>query len=351
MHTKRKAAAAVALGASALLLAGCAASSGASESSASADADHVSIQLDFQPRGIHSIFYMADELGYFADEDIVVDEILVGKSSGETLRLLGTGSSDFGMADLPTLAVARSQEVPVKALAAVNQNSPLAMCTLADKHTLETPEDHVGLTVGVQSSGSTYVFYKALLAANGIDPSQLTEVTVQPPYENYLLTGQVDVVPCYLDAEVSVLEEHAGGAGSLSILEGGDWGYDTYGTGVFAADEMIEGDPELVERFMSAYVRAFEYVIENPEEAAQTLADSLPASCGDESGLRGCPGVRVRSWGRLPCRTRGRRSSRFRAGRPVAAWCRWRSRRRAASVCRPLRAAVRGASAAGGRRW
>ena len=56
---------------------------------------------------------MADELGYFADEDIVVDEILVGKSSGETLRLLGTGSSDFGMADLPTLAVARSQEVPV----------------------------------------------------------------------------------------------------------------------------------------------------------------------------------------------------------------------------------------------
>ncbi len=281
MHMKRKAATAVALGASAMLLAGCAASSGASETSTSTDADHVSIQLDFQPRGIHSIFYMADELGYFADEDIVVDEILVGKSSGETLRLLGSGSSDFGMADLPTLAVARSQEVPVKALAAVNQNSPLAMCTLADKHTLETPEDLIGLTVGVQSSGSTYVFYKALLAANGIDPSQLTEVTVQPPYENYLLTGQVDVVPCYLDAEVSVLEEHAGGEGSLSILEGGDWGYDTYGTGVFAADEMIEGDPELVERFMSAYVRAFEYVIENPEEAAQTLADSSPQLSGN----------------------------------------------------------------------
>ena len=125
------------------------------------------------------------------------------------------------------------------------------------------------------------MFYKALLAANGIDPSQLTEVTVQPPYENYLLTGQVDVVPCYLDAEVSVLEEHAGGEGSLSILEGGDWGYDTYGTGVFAADEVIEGDPELVERFMSAYVRAFEYVIENPEEAAQTLADSSPQLSGN----------------------------------------------------------------------
>ena len=51
MHMKRKAVAAMALGASALLLAGCAATSGAAEKSASVDADHVSIQLDFQPRG------------------------------------------------------------------------------------------------------------------------------------------------------------------------------------------------------------------------------------------------------------------------------------------------------------
>ena len=168
------------------------------------------------------------------------------------------------------------------------------MCTLADKHTLETPEDLVGLTVGVQSSGSTYVFYKALLAANGMEPSQLTEVTVQPPYENYLLTGQVDVVPCYLDAEVSVLEEHAGGEGSLSILEGGDWGYDTYGTGVFAADELIEGDPDLVERFMAAYVRAFEYVIENPEEAAADPRGLVAAAGGQRRPVHGAARSRYR---------------------------------------------------------
>ncbi|PPG31222.1 ABC transporter substrate-binding protein [Pseudoclavibacter sp. RFBB5] len=273
---------ALTLGASIAALTACASTDApAATGGAEGELDPVTIQLDFQPRGIHSVFFVADELGFFAEEGIEVEDILTGKSSGETLRLVGSGSGDFGMADLPTLAVARSQDVPVKALAAVNQVSPLAMCTVADRHTLETPADLEGLTVGVQSSGSTYVFYKALLAGNGIAPDALTELTVQPPYENYLITEQVDTVPCYLDAEVTILEEAAGGEGSLSILPGSEWGYDTYGTGVFASDEMIENDPELVQRFMNAYARGLQYVIDNPAEAAQILADSSPQLAGN----------------------------------------------------------------------
>ena len=243
---------------------------------AGGEPDHVTIQLDFQPRGLHSIFFVADEQGFFEQEGIVIDDILKGTSSGDTLRLVGSGQGDFGMADLPTLVVARSQGIPVQALAAVNQTSPLAMCTVADRHVIEEPADLEGLRVGVHSSGSTYVFYQALLAANGVDPSSLTELTVQPPYEQYLLQEQVDTVPCYVDAEITILEEHAGGPGSLSVLMGSDWGYDAYGTGVFASDEMIENNPELVQRFMNAYVKALEFVAENPDVAAETLAASSP---------------------------------------------------------------------------
>lgn len=266
-----------ATGALALSFAGALAVTGCSaESSGEGGADHVSIQLDFQPRGLHSIFFVADDQGFFEEQGIVVDDILTGTSSGDTLRLVGTGQGDFGMADLPTLAVARSQDVPVQALAAVNQTSPLAMCTVADRHVIEEPAGLEGMTVGVHSSGSTYVFYQALLAANGVDPSTLTELTVQPPYEQYLLQGQVDTVPCYVDAEITILEEHAGGPGSLSVLMGSDWGYDAYGTGVFASDEMIENNPDLVQRFMNAYVKALEFVVDNPQVAAETLAESSP---------------------------------------------------------------------------
>lgn len=271
MHRTIRTITALAAATTVVAVAGCSDSGSGSEG-----LDAVTIQLDYQPRGLHSIFYVADELGYFEDAGIEISEILTGTSSGDTLRLVGTGQGDFGMADLPTLIVSQSEDVPVAALAAVNQTSPLAMCTVADEHPVETPADLEGLTVGVHSSGSTYVFYQALLAANGIDPSALTELSVTPPYENYLLTGQVDTVPCYTDAELTILEEHAGGEGSLDVLMGSDWGYEAYGTGVFTSDEMIESDPDLVQRFMDAYAQALDYVAEHPREAAEILAASSP---------------------------------------------------------------------------
>jgi NitT/TauT family transport system substrate-binding protein len=243
--------------------------------------DHITIQLDYQPRGNDAILYVAEKLGYFAQERITVDSILVGRSSGDTLRLVGSGKSEFGISDLPTLVVARSENLPVKALAAINQKSPLGMCALAGKHKLASPDDLKGLSVGVQSSGSSYVFYKALLAANNIPAGALTERTVQPPYENYLLTGRVDTVPCYSDAEVPLLEQHAGGPGSLSFLNGSDWGYDTYGSGIFTSDEVIRKNPDLAQRFMNAYVKAFAHVIQNPDEAAKILVDSSPQLAGN----------------------------------------------------------------------
>jgi len=241
-----------------------------------AEMDHVTIQLDYTPRGLHTAFYVADAEGYFAEQGIVVDDIIPGQGSGDTLRLVGQGMGDFGSADLPSLVVARSQGVEVTALNAINQNSPLAMCTMADSHPLDDPADLRGLSVGVQASGSTYIFYKALLAANGLQQSDLTESTVKPPYESYLLTGQVDTVPCYTDAEVPILEEKAGGADALDVLLGSDYGYDAYGTGVFTSQKMIDENPDLVQRFMNAYTKGFQHVLDDPAGAAATLAAVSP---------------------------------------------------------------------------
>jgi len=44
---------------------------------------------------------------------------------------------------------------------------------------------------------------------------------------------------------------------------------------------MIQDDPELVQRFTNAYLKAFEYVQDNPEEAAQLLADSSAELAGN----------------------------------------------------------------------
>lgn len=239
-------------------------------------ADQVSVQLDWVVRGNHAMFFVARDKGYFKDNDIEVTAIRKGTGSVDALRLVGAGNAEFGFGDLPTLAIARSQAVPVVALAAVNQRSPMGMISLAKTKPLAKPEDLRGLDVGVHTAGSTYVFLRAFLAANGMSETDIKKNTVSPPYENYLLLGRVTAVPGYIDAEVPELEAKAGGPGSLSIIMGADWGYNVYGSGLFTSEALIKEKPELVERFTAAYLKAFADVIANPGEAADIIIKANP---------------------------------------------------------------------------
>jgi NitT/TauT family transport system substrate-binding protein len=239
-------------------------------------ADAVSIQLDWVVRGDHAMFFVARDKGYFKKEGIDVTAIRKGTGTPNALRLVGNGNADFGFGDLPTLAVAHSQGVPAVAIVAVNERSPLAIISLAKRKVLKSPADLKGLNIGIHPAGSTYVFFKAFLKANGMSESDMKESTVSPPYENYLLLGRVDVVPGYMDAEVPELEAKAGGKGSLSILQGADYGWNVLGSGVFTSEKMIKEKPDLVQRFTKAYMAAFKDTIAHPKEAVDITAKANP---------------------------------------------------------------------------
>src|SRR4051794_8345979 len=247
--------------------------------------DQVSVQLDWVPRGNHAMFYVAEEKGYFKANGIEIAAIRKGTGTPDALRLVANGNADFGFGDLPTLAVSRSQGLPVVAIAAVNQHSPLAMISLAAKKPLKAPGDLKGMNIGIHPAGSTYVFFKALLAANGMSEADVTKSTVSPPYENYLLLGRVDAVPGYIDAEVPELEAKAGGRGSLSILLGADYGWPVYGSGVFTSEKIIKEKPDLAKRFMAAYLHAFQDVIADPKAAASIIAKAVPEYAGKQEVL------------------------------------------------------------------
>lgn len=267
------------------LLAGVAAGSLLAGIGAAKAADDVSVQLDWLVRGNHAMFFVARDKGYFSQAGINVTAIRKGTGSTDALKLVANGNADFGFADLPTLQVGRSQKLPVVALVAVNQESPLAMISLKAKHPMAKPAEMKGMNIGVHPSGSTYVFLKAFFAKNGLNLADFKQSTVAPPYENMLILGRVDVVPGYVDAEVPELEAKAGGPGSLSILLGADYGYDAYGSGLFTSEKMIAEKPDLVQRFVTAYLKAFQFVVENPKAAVDIVVKANPEYKGKEETL------------------------------------------------------------------
>jgi NitT/TauT family transport system substrate-binding protein len=245
-------------------------------SSAAVAADKVNVQLDWVVRGNHAMFFVGKEKGFFAKNNIEVSEIRKGTGSPDAMRLVGNENADFGFGDFPTLAVARSQDVPVVALAAVNQQSPLAMISLAKTVKLSKPSDLKGLTIGIHPAGSTYIFFRGLLAANGMSDKDMMLNSVSPPYESYLLLGRVQTVVGYVDAEIPELEAKAGGPGSLSVFLGADYGWKAYGSGLFTSQKLIANNPDLVRRFVKSYKEAFEFVAAHPEEAAEITAKAAP---------------------------------------------------------------------------
>jgi NitT/TauT family transport system substrate-binding protein len=249
-------------------------------------ADDIAVQLDYLVRGNHAMFFVAKEKGYFTQNGINVTDIRKGTGSGNALKLIANGNAEFGFSDLPTLQVGRSQSVPVVALAAVNQKSPLAVISLKSKFPLAKPADLKGLNLGVHPSGSTYIFLKAFFAKNGLNLADFKQSTMAPPYENMLVLGRVDVIPGYIDAEVPELESKTGGPGSLSIMLGADFGYKAYGSGLFTSEKMIAEKPDLVQRFVKAYTQAFQFVIENPKEAVNIIVRANPEYKGKEDTLQ-----------------------------------------------------------------
>jgi len=261
-----------------LLVAGAALTAGLSigTSAFAQKMDDVAINLDWIVRADHAMFFVAKDKGYFEKNGINITSIRRGTGSTTTVQQVGNGGADFGFGDLPTLMVGRSQGVPVTAIVAVNQKSPMAVISVKSRKPISKPSDLKGMNIGVQASGSTYVFLKSFLAANGMTMDDIKQSTVQPPYESYLVLGRVEAVPGYLNAEVPELEDKTGGPGSLSIIQGADFGYNAYGSGVFTSDKMIAEKPELVQRFMKAYMEAFKFVVENPKEAVDIIIKLNP---------------------------------------------------------------------------
>jgi NitT/TauT family transport system substrate-binding protein len=237
--------------------------------------DKVTVQLDYVLRGNHGIFFVGKSEGFFAKEGIDVVAINKGTGSVNTMRQIGTGSGDFGFGDLPTLLIARSQNVPVVAIAAVNQKNQAAFISLA-KNKLSVPKDLEGKSIGLFTAGSNYLFYKAFASANKLDLSKIEMRTITPPSENFLLLGRVDVIPGYTDSELPELEAKAGGPGSLNVMLGVDYGVLVYGSGLLASEKMVQEKPDLVRRFVRAYMQALAFTIKNPEKTADAIIAANP---------------------------------------------------------------------------
>jgi NitT/TauT family transport system substrate-binding protein len=230
----------------------------------------VKFRLDWIPGAQHSAFYLAKERGYYSDEGIDL-EIIVGSGSSDSVTQLGSNTVEVALVDALVLVQAIEQGVPVQAVAAYYQRSPITLMS-PEANPVSDPQQLLGdVTLGSKTGSATYQGLIALLAANGIrqEDINLAEIGfgVQP-----LLVGQVDAMMGFTMNEPIEAEDNGMPIHELMIA---DYGVTAYGLTIAASNTFADENSDVLDAFLRASLQGMEEAAAEPQAAVDAVANAV----------------------------------------------------------------------------
>ena len=224
-------------------------------------AETVVVKLKWTDQAQFAGIYTADQKGYYLDGDmaVVIEPFSFGSTSIEDVV---SGAADFGVTGANELLVAQSNGDDVRALAVIYQQSPLVAMALKESGITE-PQDLVGRTFGTPVDESEFII-RSMLASQGIDYD--SDVTVVPIEFDIspLLDGDLDAMAVYLTNGPLIAEDRGY---ETVVIRPAEYGVNFYGDVLFASNDLIRDDPELVRKFVDATLAGWEYALENVDES------------------------------------------------------------------------------------
>lgn len=244
-----------------------------------AELTELTVQLGWIKNSEFAGLFAADQLGYYAEEGLAVD-FISGGAGVDPISIVRQNPEMIGVvSSSPSLINAVSRGAPLVAIGAFYQKHPNGFLILEDTP-IDSFKDLEGHTIGIQAE-SEYLL-DVLVAYHDLDKSsmELVRTGFDP---TPLLTGQVDAYVAWIVNQPYAVEQ--AGEGWKFLLFADNPGLEYFAMVPFAHQELIDSNPELVEGFMRASLRGWQWVVDHPQEAAEmTVENYLPG--GDVAAER-----------------------------------------------------------------
>ena len=231
----------------------------------------VTVLLDWTPNTNHTGVYAAKKLGYYKEQGLDIE--IVQASEGGTSQLVGAGKGDFGFSYQEEVTIARTEGVPVKAVAAIIQHNTSGFASPVDKR-IKSPKDFEGKNYGGWGSPAEDVMIKALMNQEKADFNKVTMINIGS--SDFFTSVKKDVDFAWIYWGWTGIESELRGM-SLNFIRLIDYNsaLDFYSPVLIASEKTINDDPNLVANFMKATTKGYRYCIQNPENAGQILLESV----------------------------------------------------------------------------
>jgi NitT/TauT family transport system substrate-binding protein len=235
--------------------------------------------LNWTLYGEHAGFFVARDKGFYKEEGLDV-EIQEGSGSGTVAGLIANSQSPVAYIDSATMIQRVVGGMPIKAVAVMLQQSPMAFIYRADAAKPTKVSEIKGSRIAITQGDASLAIFTAFLGKEGMkleDVNLIMTASAQAK-EQAVLNKQADALLGYFMDQGPRMQLQTGVKMGWARL------YDMNGTTTLSSAIVVNNDwvkdaknQDTLRRFLRATQRGWQYTFENRAEAADIFIKAAPA--------------------------------------------------------------------------
>jgi NitT/TauT family transport system substrate-binding protein len=230
--------------------------------------DKIRLQIKWVPQAQFAGYFVAQDKGYYADENLDV-QIIPGGPDIVSEQQVANGQADFGVDWVASFLAFRDKGLPLIDVAQVYQSSGLMLISKKSAN-IVTPQDLKGKDVGVWYGGNEFEFL-ALMDKIGYNPDKDMNVIKQGFTMDPFLSGQMPVASAMTYNEYQIVLESGVNPDDLNIIRYNDEGVGMLEDNLFTTQDMVNTNPDLVQRFVRASMKGWQDAVSDQPNAVNTV--------------------------------------------------------------------------------
>ena len=243
--------------------------------------DKMTLLLDWFVNPDHGPIIVAQEKGYFAEQDLEV-EVIAPADPSDPPKLVAAGRAELAISYQPQLHLQVHEGLPLKRVGTLVA-TPLNCLLVLEDGPIETPADLKGKKIGFSVGGVEEAVLQSVLGTHGVGLDDVELVNVNFSLSPSLMSGQVDaVIGAFRNFELNQMDIE-GVAGKCFFVE--EEGLPPYDELIYVAhpDKM---DADMIARFLAATEKATQYIVNHPDDSREIFpatSTELPDELNDRA--------------------------------------------------------------------
>ncbi len=220
------------------------------------------VWLDWYVNPDHGPLFVAEALGYFAEQGLQMD-LIAPANPNDPPKLVAAKEGDIAVSYQPQLHLQVDQGLPLVRVGTLVA-TPLNSIVVLDKSDIRYIRDLKGRKVGYSVAGFEDVLLASILEANGLTLSDVELINVNFSLSPAVMAGKVDaVIGAFRNFELNQMDID-GEPGRAFYLE--EEGIPAYDELIYVAHSSRAQDP-IIRKFLNAVEQATQFMINHPEDA------------------------------------------------------------------------------------